>query len=218
MKIVIPEDLSEITLEQYQRFRQVEGDDNFMLLKMVEIFCNVPLKDVAMIPLKELDEIVTMINEAFKKKRKFKNRFTLNGVEYGFIPSLEDITFGEYVDLESYIGKEEDLHKLLAILYRPITVKNRDLYDIEEYKADPNGGHSMRQVPLDIALEAPNFFFRLGSELLKSLADSLSREKLTIQEKQILEENGVGIRQFTQSLREIYLNSQRLLQEDFMSA
>jgi len=217
MKIVIPEDLSEITLDQYQRFSQVEGDDNFMLLKMVEIFCNVPLRDVALIPLKELDEIITMINKAFEKKRKFKTRFTLDGVEYGFIPELESITFGEYVDLEMYIGKVEDLHKLLAILYRPITIKNRDLYDIEEYKADANGGHNMRQVPLDIALEAPSFFFHLGNELLNSLADSLSKEKLTTQEKQILEENGVGIKQFTQSLKEIYSSSTRLLQSDFMS-
>ena len=76
----------------------------------------------------------------------------------------------------------------------------------------------MRQAPLDVALEAPLFFWNLGNELLISLEDSLSKEKLTTREKQILEENGVGIKQFTQSLKEIYLNSMRLQVKDYTSA
>ena len=48
--IKIPTHLSEITLDQYQRFLKVESesDDNYFIeCKMIEIFCNVEYEDVS---------------------------------------------------------------------------------------------------------------------------------------------------------------------------
>jgi hypothetical protein len=34
----------------------------------------------------------------------------MGGVEYGFIPNLQEISFGEYIDLDSFLPSEQDLH------------------------------------------------------------------------------------------------------------
>ncbi len=51
--IYIPEKLSDITLEQYQKFAKLNTEENqnssFLLHKMVEIFCRLDLKDIARI-------------------------------------------------------------------------------------------------------------------------------------------------------------------------
>ena len=44
------------------------------------------------------------------------------------------MTFGEYTDLDSYIGDWDNMHKVMAVLYRPITKKGlNNTYEIEKY-------------------------------------------------------------------------------------
>ena len=213
MKIKIPTDIKEIRLRDYQKFQSIlehNEDENFISQKMVEIFCEVSLSKVAQMSFKDVMGIVGILNDAFNTKREFRKTFELNGVKYGFIPDMENISMGEFIDLDTYIKEPKDLHKLMSVLYRPITTEKNELYQIEEYNPTSNIEAIMRDAPLDVALEAQLFFYHLGNELLNSMADYLAGEKMTIQEKQTLEEHGVGIRAFTQSLKEIYSTSKKL--------
>ena len=52
----------------------------------------------------------------------------------GFVPKLDDITLGEYVDIESNISDwQKDAHKAMAVLYRPVNFKAKDKYGIAPY-------------------------------------------------------------------------------------
>ena len=88
--ILVPSSLSEITLEQYQKFEKVNIEDNkdssFLMHKTVEVFCNLDLKDVAKIKVNSVKSILNDINVLFEGKQELIPRFTLQGVEYGFIP------------------------------------------------------------------------------------------------------------------------------------
>ena len=106
--INIPESLSEITLAQYQKWLKIcekNEDENFLKQKMIEIFCNIPLKTVLQIKAIDIDSITDTINNLFKNEPKFIDRFKHNDVEFGFIPKLDDISFGEYVDLDNYLSE-----------------------------------------------------------------------------------------------------------------
>ena len=65
IKIPVPESLSEMTLEQYQKFEKINTEDNqgsnFLLQKMVEIFCNLPLKDIATVKFTYVQKVFTML-------------------------------------------------------------------------------------------------------------------------------------------------------------
>ena len=210
LELNIPTELKEIKLSQYQNFLKVvkSNDDNeFLNQKMVQIFCDIDLKDVAEIRFKDVTDITTNLTNMFDvKQHKFINRFKLGGVEFGFIPNLEDITFGEYTDLDTYIVDWDTMNKAMAVLYRPI-IKNglNGTYEIEEYNGSINYSDVMKHAPLDVVFGANVFFYNLGKELLKSTMNYLenNKEVQNILQSETLGENGDGIIQSMQLLKEM---------------
>ena len=97
-------------------------------------------------------------------------------MEFGFIPNLEDMTFGEYIDLESNISSVETFHKAMAVMYRPITKKVKDRYEIFEYKGTDEFSDVMKYASLDVVLGATVFFSTLGSDLVQHTLTSLEKE------------------------------------------
>ena len=131
---------------------------DFLNMKLVEIFCNVSLIDVSKIPLNEYSKILEILNKAFSEKPNLVQRFKLLDVEMGFIPKLDDITLGEYVDIESNISDWQKMHKAMAVLYRPVNFKAKDKYDIAPYKVNEEIQELMKEMPLDVAISSMVFF------------------------------------------------------------
>lgn len=213
LQITVPESLSEITLEQYQKFDKVNTTDNhnsnFLFHKTVEIFCNIDLKDIAKIRVSTVKDILSNIDGVFAEKPKLKTTFKLDDVEFGFIPDLDDMTLGEFIDLDETITDWKTMHQAMAILYRPVTVKKGDKYLIEEYDGIKNA-EAMKRMPLDIAMGAMVFFWKLNNELLEIILNYLEKEmdqNLTTQQKETLEGNGVGISLFMSLVEEMLPNS-----------
>ena len=96
VKIKLPEDLSEISLAQYQSFlkqaKDVQGDELKAL--MVNHFCLVPLDKVGMIEKSSIDEICFHLDNLFIQDKPLVRKFNLKGFNFGFIPKLDSITFG----------------------------------------------------------------------------------------------------------------------------
>lgn len=222
VKYTIPDNLSEVKLRDYQKYISVteNNDDNdFLTMKLVEIFCKLKLNVVNQLPLLEIESIAEILNNTFKQKPKFKNRFTLDGVEYGFIPDLEKISMKEYVDIDLFIGSIENLHKLMAILYRPITMKKKDMYLIEEYDSDKLRDTEMLNAPMDIVLPAQVFFWNLGQTCLVHILPYLEKElKKDLAQKKTSQINGDGIRTLIHSLKETSLNLNKSLNLDYLNA
>lgn len=208
LAITIPTELSEIKLSQYQKFMNIaeqNEESDFLHHKMIEIFCNVELKYVSQFKRKQIVEIVTTINKLFEKIPPFKNRFSLNGTEYGFIPNLDDISQGEFMDLDNYITDWKDLHRSMAVMFRPITMKLKDKYTIEPYGGSNFYAEKMLDAPMDVVLASRVFFYHLGNELLKSTLTYLEENPQiqTILNKHNSENGGAGIHQFTHYLKEM---------------
>ena len=207
VEIQVPSSLSEITLEQYQKFAEINTDDNqdssFLMHKTVEIFCNLNLKDIAKIKYIYVQEILNDINNLFDKKQDLIPKFKHKGVTYGFIPVLDDMTLGEYVDLDENFTNWETMHKAMTVLYRPITLDKGDRYQIEEYDGLDNAD-LMKGMPLDVVMGCMFFFYNLNNELLKTTLNYLSQEvpkQLTTEQLQTLARNGDGINQSMESLK-----------------
>ena len=205
--IYIPDELSDITLEQYQKFERINNEENqdtsFLMHKMVEIFCNIDLKDIAKVRYSDVQKIIAQINKAFDVKHKLIRTFELGGVEFGFIPVLDDMTLGEYVDLDENLSDWDKMHKAMSVLFRPITLKKGERYQIEEYDG-MKYQDVMKKMPLDIVMGAMVFFYHLNRELLQTTLNYLQREAedtLTTQQRETLEQNGVGISQSMELLR-----------------
>lgn len=176
IELTIPTTLNDIKLAQYQKFLSIAKDNEeseFLQQKMVQLFCGIDLKDVAQIRYKDVAEITANINNLFTKENQFIQRFKMGGVEFGFIPNLDEMSTGEYMDLDTYITDWDTMHNAMAVLYRPITNKLGNKYQIEEYKGSVTYADVMRHAPLDVVLGAMVFFYTLGNDLLKSTINYL---------------------------------------------
>lgn len=203
--INVPNELNEITLKQYQKFLKVQDtseDNNIIQTKMIEIFCGVKPQDALNIKLTDAERITRIISDMFEQKPNLVQSFWLNNIEYGFVPDLDEITLGEYIDLDTYMGDWENIHIAMNVLYRPITQKMGSKYLIEDY--EPEKRDRILTMPMDAVFSSILFFYRLGIELSKTMMNYLeSKEEKQLLDALDLQKNGGGIQAFSDSLEEI---------------
>jgi len=189
MKIQVPTHINDITLEQYQRFALInteEQDKEFFMFKTIEIFCGVDIALVSKMRLKDAESISNEVLEVLQQNVPFTNKFELDGVKYGFIPDLQAISLGEFIDLEEGLSKDKDFHKAASVMFRPIVKEFGELYTIDGYEASTEMHHVMKQAPVGVISAAIVFFYSIAKELLKASQDFSSQEKaeaMTILEK-----------------------------------
>jgi len=208
MKITIniPESLNDITLKQYQKWLKIAEDkklDNFLQQKMIEIFCNVELKKVLQMKATDVSEICTSINKLFTNDCKLITKFNHNDKEFGFVPKLDDMSFGEYIDLDTYMADWQNMHKAMSVLFRPIKYKKKEQYLIEDYESANK--YDLQNMSLDIVFGALVFFCNLRTELQKHILSYLANqtEVKVPQELRDSLQNGAGINPFMELQTEI---------------
>lgn len=225
IELEVPTTMNDITLGQYQKYIKVadenEGADEFVNKKLIEIFCNITLRDVEQIPMVEAEKVISILGKAFEEKPELIRHFKLLDVEMGFIPKLDDISLGEYIDLENTISDWQNIHKAMAVLFRPVNFKSKDKYTIAPYSPNEDIQNLMKEMPLDVVMGAMVFFYDLGRELsiatLNYMEQEMKKRPQTSQLKEALAQSGVGISQFTHLLKEMSLNSMKLPHKDFIS-
>tara|TARA_R100001591_G_scaffold93864_1_gene99753 strand:+ start:2026 stop:2676 length:651 start_codon:yes stop_codon:yes gene_type:complete len=205
VEVYIPDTLSEITLDKYQRYLKIqdkEKDENFLAIKMIEIFCGLRGDVIMKLKATSIKDITQILSEMFNDKPQLVRQFTMKGKTYGFIPKLEDMSFGEYVDLDTYIGDFDNIHRAMAVLYRPIKHKSGEQYTIEEYTGEYSD--EMKDMPMDAVLSSILFFYHLGMDLSTVMMSSLEEDQETnlVQYLNSLND-GVGTNQFSNSLKEM---------------
>jgi len=205
VEITIPDSLSEVTLDQYQRYLKIQDnnqDEKFLASKMIEIFCGVKLSDTLKMKYADVDGICNILVDMFNEKPQLVTKFKMKGVEYGFIPKLDDISLGEYIDLDAFLGDWDNMHRAMAVLYRPIENKYGDKYSIKDYEA--GDGEVMKDMPLEAVISSIIFFYHLGIDLSQAMMNYLEEQEETSLVQYLNSEvSGVGINQFTHSLKEI---------------
>lgn len=215
LKVNVPTTLSEITLDQYQRFARLQGDEEFLTHKMLEIFCGVPLADLPNVRIKDVSHVSKHIIQMLNEKPKLTPTFTIGEHKFGFIPELDNITYGEFIDLDTYLQDVQNLHKTMAVLYRPIVSEVKGRYLIETYESAGKYEDLMKDAPMDVVMGASLFFYRLGNELLEATLNSLEKEmsnKTNTPSKDNSQSGGDGTQQSINLLKEI-LDDLEMLQD-----
>lgn len=206
----IPENLSEIKLSQYQQFAKLptDLDEMSLMLNMVKIFTNV--NDPTKLQLATITETATHLSGLLETSNDLIQRFTLgtgsSKTEFGFIPSLEEMSFGEYIDLEDKLNSWDTFHEAMAIMYRPVTKSTKYLYNIEAYSSSAKYAEVMKHAPMNVVMGAMVFFWNLENQLLVNTQSFLEKKLKQIPNNQTsqvgdnLIKSGAGIVQSLNSL------------------
>ena len=198
LEVNVPSKLSEIPLHKYQKFLKIvdkniddPNADRFVAMKMLEIFCDIPAKYIYDYKIKDITKVTDVLTKMFEERPQLVKTFKIGDTELGFIPNLEEMTFGEYIDLDTYIGDWDNIQKAMGVLYRPITAKIKDRYQIQKYQGD-NYEDAMLNTPMDAVLSSVVFFYDLGIDLRNGIMDYLTEPEKEVY-RQYLTSIGSGV-------------------------
>ena len=176
MKIRLPESWSEITVGQYKKMWAAferESEGIAAVRRCMEVLSN--LKEGTLLQADHNDiekattKIAWLLNEPdpFALKMELKQRVTIEGRTYAFIPDWTKLTVAEFADMETYCNKGlfDHLEKIMAVMYRPIAAEEFDMYDLEPYTASKQRQALMLQCPMDVCVSAVVFFCNIQKAL-----------------------------------------------------
>jgi hypothetical protein len=228
----LPATMRDIKLSQWQKYVDVleKNKDaeltDFLEKKLLGIFCGVELKDIDRIGLSVFDSSIQHLSSVLNSKPELIRTFKLTGtdgvtVEFGLIPNFDKMSYGEFVDLEKYLFVDKDFHRAMAVMYRPIKFKNKDSYLIHDYKGTEYLADVMRDTPLDVALGARVFFYRLATKLSNFTMAYTLKELQQKQEGRTDEhsvKSGETIKQYLHSLEKMSEELEKLQNSQYTNA
>jgi hypothetical protein len=180
-----------ISIDNYSKIYKVKDlfSDEYFAAKLVSIVSDAPVNKLMEYDFQEVDFMALhLMNLIPKDKPKFHDRFELDGVKYGFFPSWKDLSFAEFIDMDTISTKKIDellsmLHILAAVMYRPIVEeKTEHDYQIEKYdvnKMKERAELFKKKLDVKYVLGAQFFFIKFANRFL-GYTQLSSIPKLTI--------------------------------------
>ena len=170
----------EITIEQFQRLKHKEDLYKSSPADLLSMLLSVPVNELKDLPLNQMEFVQSYLMSQMTEtslKDELHNVFTHNGVEYGLENDWSKLAWGAWMDMEVFSAEniEENIHLLMAILYRPIIEKKKGKYKIAPYKADEieDRAYEFRQLPVKYWFGASSFFFLTATIYTSNIKSSL---------------------------------------------
>ena len=131
-----------INIENYSKIYKIKDffSDEYFAAKLINIVSGASVEDLLNSDYNEVNYLASYVLSILpKNETKFDDKFEIDGVEYGFFRDWRNLTFAEFIDMDTISTKKPDelldmLDILSAIMYRPIINKRSEHdFDIEEY-------------------------------------------------------------------------------------
>ena len=228
LDIIVPETWDEIKLSQYtaymkalKPYHEVEDFQKIRIEKAMSHFCNISSETISKLPLENYNGISAYISNLFQQGEQLPlvKNFVIGDTKYGFMPSMDAMTYGEYLDLNTY-SKDMwgNISLIMSIIYRPIIKEDKKGYEIQAYNGTEENVVDLfnHALTMDIVWGAIGFFTLLQRDLLKGMMGysmkTLEKLKTNTQLQETLRENGVDT-SVLQSSQEMISQSLKLLQD-----
>jgi hypothetical protein len=170
----------EITIEQFQRIHNKEEMYKTSPPDLLSLLLNVPVNELKDLPLNQMEFVQSYLMSQMTEsslKDELYNVFTHNGVEYGLENDWSKLAWGAWMDMEVFSSEDiqNNIHLIMAILYRPIVEKKNGKYKIAPYKADEieDRAYEFRQLPIKYWFGASGFFFLTATIYTTNIKSSL---------------------------------------------
>lgn len=200
MTVTIPQSIADIKLHQFQKYNELLLRDDLTQsqfdIRKVEIFTNIKRDEITLISSKDFVEISQQIDIALNQTVEFQPTFFIQDVEFGFITNFDKISQGEFIDISNYGTNIDEMHKLMAVLFRPIKKKDSlGNYEIISYQGTDQYANIMKHTPMNIVNGALVFFSSLASELVNYTQKYMMAEQVRDEVPATISTNGDGMLQ-----------------------
>jgi hypothetical protein len=194
----VVESWEEVTLEKFMELAVGKKESKTKeALETIRILSDLPERIINQLALRDVCNLFEKLSELAIQEVLTKI-IEIDGVEYGMHPNLSEITLGEYADLETFMGEDvqKNLPEIMAVLFRPVTAKEGDVYTIEAYDGEITmRAEKMRKMKADQVQSALVFFWTFARIFIAILPLSLiqgMKEKATAHQQDLLQKSGDG--------------------------
>ena len=171
----------DITLEMFQELSELEQSDDAIdnMLNELSIITGIEYEELEK---RTWDDLIEIYKEyefikVLPEEAEIKI-IELDGEEYG-LADFKDLSLAQFIDADELIkdGVIKNLHKIMAILYNPITKKLRKgKYLTEEYVIDPERENLFLTCGMDKIYPTLLFFYRVVKLYLMVIQYSLMEQ------------------------------------------
>lgn len=130
INITLPDGWHEVTIGQYMELIAIDTDNQTR--KIVETISILTDTDDAHIckmdlpSLKKISEHIMWLG-VLPKEASYKPIIRIGEEEFGFVNRLTDLTLGEWIDMDEMVKDfDKNIHKMIALLYRPLVTAFND--------------------------------------------------------------------------------------------
>ena len=196
LTLEIPTSWEDISLKQYLTLQNdleaYKDDEEAQTALTLHHLCGLEVEYVRKLSAESYNLVKSKLNQFQSPEGIELTTFvTIDGVEYGFEPNLSKMSYGAYADITNYdtIQIDKNWGKIMSILYRKVEKKQFGKYSIVPYDGEIDD-EKWLNVNMAVHWGCLFFFVRLQMDCLKGILNSLKKEELPHNIRQILERSG----------------------------
>ena len=174
---------ADVTLEKWIKLIAAQtGTKTKEARETIAAMSDIPKSLIDEMALKDVAIIMSKLSELQgEKNTELKKIIEIEGQQYAFHPNLDDLTLGEYADIETFIkaGLEKKMPEIMAVLFRPITEREKDVYAIAAYDGKiAIRAEKMKRMSAEQVQSALVFFYHFAQVLLMILQSFLIHKQM----------------------------------------
>lgn len=170
-----------MTIGQYQDFIQNKTIYEKDPARLLSLYLKIPVNEIKDLPKEQVDFVEQYIsNEMIKdfEVDELYETFVFDGIEYGLENDWSKLAWGAWVDFQvlSSDNVQQNIHRIMAILYRPIISKGKKgKYKIEPYRAAEieDRAELFKDIAIKYWLGASSFFLLISTIYTNNIKNSL---------------------------------------------
>lgn len=171
--------VEEPTIEMWSKLVLLQEwtDEREFSIKLLSFITGLSEEQIENADAFEVMEATTGLSEyLMRESKEFRNEFEFNGKRYKFL-DLPNLTFGEFIDLDTYLSKpdvekKKELNLFMSMLYRQLDDGGNYLpYNSKELMSRAD---EFKKLPVKYVNGATTFFLRLDKISQRGMMDSLS--------------------------------------------
>lgn len=186
--------IDKVTIQNYYDIYTKLATVNAMTqLEIVSALSGCPIEDLKLLDQLQFGQLwAELVNGPLDNTDvKFHKHIELDGKLYGFL-DIKKLTIGEIADMDVLARDprhQQQLHKMMAILYRPAVNVTDDWIVVEEYKAEDveERAKTFLNLPIDYVHGAIAFFLTFRKYSFDNILNSLvMTEEMTPEEQEMI--------------------------------
>ena len=191
---------SDVTLEKWISLIDLEaGSKTKEAEETIATLSDIPRKLIKELSIRDVAIIMKKLSELQNRQDTVLTKvIEIDGIEYGMHPNLDDITLGEYADIETFIkgGLEKNMPELMSVLFRPVIERKNEVYTIAAYDGDITiRAETMKKMSAEQVQSTLFFFYNfvIGfSKIMPSFLIEQTQEKVKQLQTETLQNAGDG--------------------------